>query len=154
MQEQAAFGRNCGIPKGVVPENGTIVRLERNNPSIIKSVPVGRLGYDGNRMVPMQSSLIKERAKLSFQGGVFVTLVLDQKRQLAQSPLFSMMGLTLGGEELDHLTKEMNRLIRQVIHNGYKNTDSLSNEIKAVVRRSINSQIGKKPPVNVHIVQL
>lgn len=154
MQEQADLGLECGIPKVVVPENGTIVRLENNHPSIINSVPVGRLGYDGTRMVPMQSPLVKERAKLSFQGVVFVTVILDRVGQLAKSPVLSMAGVTVGGEEQDHLERDMNRVIRQTVHNGYKDVNSLSNELKIAVRRVTNSWIGKKPPVHIHIVQI
>ncbi|WP_032112299.1 ribonuclease J [Candidatus Paracaedibacter symbiosus] len=154
MQEQAELGLECGIPKVVVPENGTIVCLEKDQPQVINSVPVGRLGYDGNRLIPMQSPLVKERSKLSFQGVVFVTLVLDRAGQVAKPPLLSIMGITTGGEEQEHLERDMNRTIRQVINNGYKNTDSLANELKVGIRRICNNWIGKKPPVNVHIVQI
>jgi ribonuclease J len=134
-----------------VPENGTIIRLEKDKPKIIDVVPTGRLGYDGTRMIPMQSQLVKDRAKLSFQGIICISVALDKSGKIIKNPLISMMGVTIGGEEQNHLEREMDRSIRQVVHNGYKNTDSLANEIKVAVRRVTNNWIGKKPPVNVHI---
>lgn len=154
MQEQARLGLECGIPKVVVPENGTIVRLEKENPKVIGTVPVGRLGYDGTRMIPMQNQLVKDRTKLSFQGIVCLSVILDKSGQLAKSAQLSMIGLTTGGEEQSHLENDMQRAIRNVINNGYKSTDSLANEIKVAVRRITNNWIGKKPTVNVHIAQL
>lgn len=151
MQEQAKLGLECGIAKVVVPENGTIIRLEKDNPRVINQVPVGRLGYDGTRMIPMQSQLVKDRAKLSFQGIIFISVILDKSGQLAKNPLISMIGITIGGEELNHLERDMDRSIRQIVNNGYKNADSLANEIKVAVRRVTNNWIGKKPPVNVHV---
>jgi len=151
MQEQAKLGLECGIPKVVVPENGTIIRLEKDKPKIIDIVPTGRLGYDGTRMIPMQSQLVKDRAKLSFQGIICISVVLDKSGKIIKNPLISMMGVTIGGEEQNQLERDMDRSIRQVVHNGYKNTDSLANEIKVAVRRVTNNWIGKKPLVNVHI---
>ena len=154
MQEQANLGLECGIPKALVPENGTIVRLEKENPKIIGTVPVGRLGYDGTRMIPMQSQIVKDRVKLSFQGIVCLSVVLDKAGKLAKPAQMSMMGLTIAGEEQNHIENDLQRAVRNAINNGFKNTDSLANELKVATRRITNNWIGKKPPVNVHIIQL
>lgn len=154
MQEQAELGLECGIPKVVVPENGTVVRLEKNSPAVVTSVPVGRLGYDGHRLVPMQSPLVKERGKLAIQGAIFLTIALDRSGQLAKSPLISLAGVTLLGEEQENVEREINRVIRQVINNGFRNLESLTEEIKIAVRRVTNHWVGKKPLIAVHFMQM
>lgn len=154
MQEQAELALEYGIPKVVVPENGTIVRLEKNNPTVIDTVSVGRLGYDGHRLVPMQSPLIKERGKLAIQGAIFITITLERSGQLTKTPLISLVGVTLLGEEKENLDREINRVVRQVINNGYRDFESLTEELKISVRRVTNHWIGKKPLVAIHLAQL
>lgn len=153
MQEQARFALECGVPKVVVPENGTLVRLEEKHPKILEFIPVGRLGYDGNRMIPMQSQVVKERTKLSINGAVFLSFTLNKHNDISKPPLLSMMGITLGGEEQTHLENDIQRTIRHTVNNGFKNIESLEQELKTGIRRVINNWIGKKPPVVIHINQ-
>lgn len=151
MQEQAELGLSCGVPKALVPENGTLVRLDRENPAIIDVVPTGRLGYDGNRMVPMISPLVRDRARLGINGSVFVSITLDKAGQLAKVPLTTFLGVCLEGEEMEQVDREVHKAIRQTIHNGYKNGEALKEELRIAIRRTTNTLLGKKPVVEIHI---
>jgi ribonuclease J len=46
LQEQANLGLASGIPKAVIPENGTLIHLASGQPRIIDKVPTGRFGLD------------------------------------------------------------------------------------------------------------
>lgn len=153
MTEQAQFGLECGIEKAVVPENGTIIRLEAENPAIIDMVPVGRLGYDGNRMVPMVDNMIHERARLAVSGALFVTVVLDRSGNISKTPQVGMRGVCLAGEEEEFLDREVHRTIRQTISGDYKDMEDLKEELRVTIRRAVFAFIGKRPSVEVHIIQ-
>lgn len=153
MTEQAELGLSCGIPKAVVPENGSIIRLDIKNPGIIDYVPTGRLGYDGSRMVPMVSTMLSERGKLATNGVVLVSIVLDRNGDLECPPMLSMLGLTVGGEEQEQIERDILRCIRSCVQNGYRDLDTLKEEIRVNIRRVTNNWIGKKAPTEVHILQ-
>lgn len=154
MTEQAELGLSCGIPKAVVPENGSLIRLDADKPGIIDYVPAGRLGYDGSRMIPMVSTMLSERGKLATNGVVFASIVLDRDGELECEPNLSMLGLTVGGEEQVAMERDIMRCIKSCIHNGYNDLDTLNEEIRVNIRRITNNWIGKKAPTEVHIMQV
>jgi ribonuclease J len=154
MTEQANLGLSCGIPKAVVPENGSLIRLDEHNPVIMDYVTAGRLGYDGSRMVPMVSTLLSERGKLASNGAIFVSLILDREGGLECEPTLSMLGLTVGGEEQERLERDILRCIKSCVHNGYQNLQTLQEEIRVNIRRATNNWIGKKAPTEIHIIQV
>ncbi|MBW8310156.1 MAG: ribonuclease J [Candidatus Paracaedibacteraceae bacterium] len=154
MTEQADLGLSCGIPKAVVPENGSIIRLDEHNPGIVEYVTAGRLGYDGSRMVPMISTMLSERGKLATNGAIFVSLVLDREGSLECEPSLSLLGLTIGGEEQQRLERDILRCIKSCIHNGYQNINTLREEVRINIRRVTNNWIGKKSPTEIHIIQV
>lgn len=154
MTEQAELGLSCGIPKAVIPENGSLIRLDIENPAIIDYVPTGRLGYDGSRMVPLFGSMMGERAKLATSGAVFVSVVLDRSGDLECEPRLSLIGLTVGGEEQEHLERDIVRAVRNCVHNGYRDLETLKEEIRVHIRRVTNNWIGKKAPTEIHIIQV
>ncbi len=152
MTEHAKLGLECGIPKTLVPENGTLVRMEKNNPAIIDRVPVGRMGLDGIRLVPMINTMIRDRAQLAVQGSIFISLVIDKNATLSKTPHVTLKGVASGAEETERLDREVHKIIRQTINNGYKTLDGFKEELRNSVRRGVNQWIGKKPVTEIHII--
>ena len=131
-----------------------MIRLDIENPAIIDYVPTGRLGYDGSRMVPLFGSMMGERAKLATSGAVFVSVVLDRSGDLECDPRLSLIGITVGGEEQEHLERDIVRAVRNCVHNGYRDLETLKEEIRVHIRRVTNNWIGKKAPTEIHIIQV
>lgn len=153
MTEQAKLGLESGIPKALVPENGTLIRMERDNPAIIDIVPVGRLGFDGTRLVPMINPMLRDRARLAVQGTIFISLVVDKNATLSKTPQVTFVGVCSGGEEEERLDREIHKVVRQTINNGYRTVEGLKEELRNGIRRSVNQWIGKKPLTEIHIIQ-
>ncbi|WP_010297478.1 ribonuclease J [Candidatus Odyssella thessalonicensis] len=154
MTEQAELGLSCGIAKAVVPENGTVIQLDEHDPKIIDRIPVGRLGYDGSRMVPMVSPMLSERGKLAVNGAVFVTLALDRHGDIDCKPVVSLLGITIGGQEQEGIERDILRAIKTCVNNSYQDLDTLQEEIRVNIRRVTNNWIGKKALTEVHILQV
>jgi ribonuclease J len=153
MMEQASLGLECGIPKAVVPENGTLIQVEADNPRIIDEVPVGQLGLDGTRLVPMINPMIRDRARLAVQGSIFISIAVDKNAILSKTPQITLLGVCSGKEESDRLDREIHKTIRQIINNGFQTLESLKEEIRNSARRVVNQWIGKKPVTEIHIIQ-
>lgn len=152
LQAQAALGLECGIPKAVIPENGTLIHLASGLPKIIDQVPTGRLGIDGNRLIPMGSLMLRDRFRLSVQGTILATIALDKAGQPARPAQLTMLGVAEAGEEKDDLAREINRAIRQILNETQKNDEARLEALRMGIRRVVNSRLGKKPLTEVHLI--
>jgi ribonuclease J len=154
MQAQATLGLECGIPKAVIPENGSLIHLASGLPKIVDQLPSGRLGVDGERLIPMDSLMLRERYKLSLQGTLVVTIALDRAGQSARPLQVTMLGVAEAGEETDDLTKHIQKAIRQTLKEEFKNEDALKEALRIAIRRAANSRLGKKPLTEVHLIKI
>lgn len=154
LQAQAALGLECGIPKAVIPENGTLIHLASGLPKIIDQVPAGRLGIDGNRLIPMNSLMLRDRFRLSVQGTILATIALDKAGQPARPAQLTMLGVAEAGEEKDELAREINRAIRQILNETQKNDEARLEALRVGIRRVVNSRLGKKPLTEIHLIRV
>ncbi|CAO4842570.1 MAG: Ribonuclease J [Holosporales bacterium] len=150
MAEQAKFGKTCGIEQTWVPENGEIISLlPQDKKRSVGSVPVGRLGVDGNSLVAMESDVIKERTRLSAHGAVFVTVYHSKEGYMTQKPKITIIGLTDDKAEHDEIAEDFVPLIRSQL-NG---TGDFQKGIEKALRQHMSKTFEKKPYVCVHLVQ-
>ena len=154
LQEQATLGLESGIPKAVIPKNGTLIHLASGQPKIIDKVPTGRFGLDGDRLIPMNSLMLKDRQRLSIQGTIVVTIALDRVGQPARPMHLTMLGVAEPGEEMDVLSREINKVIRQTLNEGHKNDEARAEALRIIIRRTVNTRLGKKPLTEVHLIQV
>lgn len=154
LQAQATLGLECGIPKAVIPENGTLIHLASGQPKIIDKVPTGRFGLDGDRLVPMDSLMLRDRYRLSIQGTIVVTIALDRVGQPARPIHLTMLGVAEPGAEMDEISREINRVIRQTLNEEQKNDEARAEALRIVIRRAVNTRLGKKPLIEVHLIQV
>ncbi len=74
MAEQARFGASHGIPKTVVQQNGDLVRLAPDGPTIVSHERVGRLVLDGDTIVAADGEAMNERRRIGQRGLIAVTV--------------------------------------------------------------------------------
>lgn len=154
LQAHAVFGLECGIAQSITPENGTLIRLAPGSPEIIDNVPTGRKGFDGNRLIPMDSLMLRDRYRLSIQGTIVVTIALDKVGQPARPMHLTMLGVAEPGEEMDNLSRDISRVIRQTLTDNHKNEEALTEALRVAIRRVVNTRLGKKPLTEVHLIQM
>jgi len=154
LQAQATLGLECGIPKAVIPENGSLIHLASGLPRIVDQVPTGRLGFDGNRLVPMSSPMLRDRFRLSVQGTIMAVVALDKVGQPARPIQLTLLGVVETEEEKDDLTREINRAIRHILNEDFKSDEARLEILRAGIRRVVNTRLGKKPVTEVHLIQV
>lgn len=151
---QAHFAKEQGIRHVLTPSNGFLLKLSGPTPSIMGELTThGRWAVDGKRMIVFNSSIIKERTRLSEQGVVFVTLKTNKNE--IQDTQINICGLVEPGT----IQNDLFKYITQIIHDIFKHAESLLNTkenietVKQKVRNAVNTKIGKKPIVEVHIIE-
>jgi ribonuclease J len=152
MAEQARFGLAEGIPQSIVQSNGDVIRIAPNGPIKTGEVRTGRLILDGDVIIPADGDTINQRRRLSWYGLISVAVALDGSDKLLGEPLIRVHGVPIEDELPDFLEEASDAAIAAI--KGRKgDLDSLRESIRLAVRRVATSWTGKKPIVDVLIVE-
>jgi ribonuclease J len=153
MAEQARFARDCGVPRGVVQQNGQAVRLAPDGPTIIGHERVGRLVLDGDVILPADGNTINERRRLAAYGQISVAVALDGGGRLKGSPEVRLQGIPVE-EDKDDFVADACEAAEAAARAGGKNDEKLGESIRLAVRRKAVEWTGKKPIVDVLLIRV
>ncbi len=152
MAEQARFGLAHGIPKALVQSNGDVVRLAPNGPVIVGKERTGRLILDGDTIIAADGQTINERRRLSWYGLISVAIVLDGKDRLLCEPELRMHGVPIE-QDVDDFIDEAIIAAKKAVKEWTGDIDKLRETTRLAVRRVATAWTGKKPIVDVIIVE-
>jgi ribonuclease J len=158
LTEQLRYARQCGVPHGVIAENGSMLRLHPGPAEIVDHVPVGRFAVEGARLLPVDGDVVRSRRRLSFAGVAVATVVMDRKGRLRDSPRLTVPGLLDDSESdrdvhaaavaaieaaIEALSPEARRIDEEVIE-----------AARRAVRRALREAFGRRPVAEIHIVRV
>jgi ribonuclease J len=152
MAEQARFGLAEGIPQAIVQSNGDVVRLAPNGPAKLGEERTGRLILDGDVIIAADGETINQRRRLSWYGLISVAIALDGNDNLVGDPVFRMHGIPVEDEREDFID-EINDVAVKAVNAWKGDMDKLREDVRLAVRRVATSWTGKKPIVDVMIVE-
>jgi len=158
LTEHAEFAAKAGVDCVVKAHNGDVVLLAPGEPGIIDEVPSGRLGKDGNTLVPLGDESLRARQKLAFSGVVTVALAVDKKGDLVGVPDIMLAGVptkTGSGAKLDEVVDDavfqtFDGLSRQQ----RRDANVVSTALEKAVRNSVYGAWGKRPSVHVLVIEV
>lgn len=149
MVEQARFGLDEGIAKAIVQSNGDVVRLAPNGPRKVGNENTGRLILDGDVILPADGQTINERRRIASFGQISVAVALDGKRLLGR-PVIKTQGVPVE-EDRDAFFAEASDDAAKAVRDA-KSLDKLPEAVRLAVRRCAVRWTGKKPVVDVLVV--
>lgn len=152
MSEQARFGLAEGIPKAIVQSNGDVIRLAPKGPQKIGEERTGRLILDGDVIIPADGDTMNQRRRLSWYGMITVAIAVDGDNNLLGDPEFRMHGVPIEDEREDFLD-EATAAVLKAVKDRKGDTEKLRESVRLAVRRIATSWTGKKPIVDVMIVE-
>jgi ribonuclease J len=146
------FALGQGIADVAIPRDGHIIRLCPGPLASIDEAPCGRLHVDGRLIVPGEDGPARQRRKLSFAGIVFVSVVLNQRSDLAAAIEAIGDGLPMGIE--GELTAAAEQAFSAMPKPRRRDHEALAEAIRAAVRRAADGLWGKKPIVKVAVAEV
>ncbi len=152
MAEQARFGRSCGVPQALVQSNGDVVRLAPGTPAIVGNERTGRLVLDGDVILPAGGGTLNERRKIAEHGVMSVAIARDRKGNMFGSAQVRLQGVPVE-DDRDSFIKEACDAAQKAAASGEKDENKLREAIRLAVRRVATEWTGKKPIVDVLIIQ-
>ncbi len=152
LAEHARWGLANGIPKAIKQENGDVIRLSPNGPKKIGTERVGRLVLDGDVILPADGTTINTRRRLSRDGLMTVALPVGQGRKLAGRPLIRAFGVPVEADLEDFIADATDAATRA--WEPGKDPVKTLEAVRLAVRRCATLWTGKKPTIDVSLVEL
>ena len=157
LRSHARLARDCGIGTVAEIEDGVLLRITKDRVERLGEIRVGRLGLDGGRLVPLDSEHVRARRRLSEQGVVTASLVLNGKGRSLTEPRVSSRGI-VAEDEVEELASE---LAGRGIHalerlNGMQRRDdgTVEDTVRTAMRRHVRANYGRRPLVEVHVMRI
>jgi ribonuclease J len=153
MAEQARFAEELGVPRSVVQENGTVVRLAPDGPKILGHERAGRLVVDGDVILPADGTTINERRRIAAYGQISVAVALDGAGRVKGGPDLRLQGIPVE-EDKDDFIADACEAAEDAARKGGKDDEKLREAIRLAVRRKAVEWTGKKPIVDVMVLRV
>jgi ribonuclease J len=152
LAEQARLALSHGVHAAVVQKNGDVIRLAPGEPTKIDEVRVGRLVLDGDVILPADGSTINERRKIGFGGLITVAVPVGEDGDLAGTPLIRPFGVPVEEDRDDFIADATDAATRAFKPRG--DEDQMREAVRLAVRRCATLWTGKKPLVEVMLLQV
>ena len=156
LEEHAKLALVCQVPKAIVAENGTLVRLGPNEAGIRGEVESGRLALDGNRLVAMDGELVRGRTRALYNGSVVLSAVLDGDGEWAAEPELSTIGVLETGEEniAEAAIDAARQALKSLSAKKRMNDGEVRETLRIAVRRTFRKTLDKNAQTTVHLIRV
>ena len=156
LEEHAKLALVCQVPKAIVAENGTLVRLGPNEAGIRGEVESGRLALDGNRLVAMDGELVRGRTRALYNGSVVLSAVLDGDGEWAAEPELSTIGVLETGEEniAEAAIDAARQALKSLSAKKRMNDGEVREALRIAVRRTFRKTLDKNAQTTVHLIRV
>ncbi|MEE2704837.1 MAG: ribonuclease J [Pseudomonadota bacterium] len=108
LKSHLKIAQNCKVPNCILVENGMLTLLAPGVPGVKDQVFYGRMSWEGNRALPYQGTVLKERKKIHYNGAIFITIVIQKKPILLKDLKISVISLPLQADENEISNLESN----------------------------------------------
>lgn len=152
MHEQARFALSQGVPRAVQQQNGEIIRLAPDGPQKIGHAPVGRLVLDGDVILPADGATMGERRRIALYGQMSVAVAIDRKGRLLGEPQVRIQGVPVE-EDREDLIDAAADAAAEAVKKDWRDREKLRESLRLAVRRVAVRFTGKKPVVDVLLIE-
>lgn len=157
IQEHVAFAKACQVPEALAPENGMLIRLAPGPAEVVARVPAGRLALDGKVLVAADSEAIRHRHRLSFNGVIMGSVVIDKAGKLLAPPQISFEGLmeaTAAGEAIATIQASIADALGELPKSKRSDDAEIAEAARLAARRWYHKTYDKKPVTKIHVIRV
>jgi ribonuclease J len=152
LAEHARVALDHGVAHAVVQKNGDVIRLAPDGPKKLDEVRVGRLVLDGDVILPADGSTVNERRRIGYGGLITVAVPIGDDGQLAGKPLVRPFGVPVEQDRDDFIADATDAATRAF--SADTDEDRMREAVRLAVRRCATLWTGKKPVVEVMLLQV
>jgi ribonuclease J len=154
LTAHAELAREAGA-EAVLLEDGDVLNLAPGRVEVVDSAVTGRLVVDGNRLVPLDGSVMAARKRMLFNGVAVASLAVDASGRLMGRPRVSAPGLFVPDDpEIVRIGGEMATALGDLPAATRRDDDSLTEAARTALRRALGKRLQKRPLVEVHVLRV
>lgn len=153
----AKLAEDCQVPKAIVGHNGSMIRLAPGPGEIIDEVFTGRLAMDGRRLINLESTVIRDRRRMVYNGSAVATIILGPDGTISGLPMVSLHGIEeadTDGDVTDEVVEAIITAVERLPRRDRDDDDTVSETARRAVRRSLRELCGKRPQTEIHLVRV
>ena len=156
IRKQRKLAQENGVGEVLVVHNGEVVLYNQGQGEIVSEVFTRKLGVDRNKLVALDSQLIKNRRRIAYNCSLFISVVFGADWQMHDLQIDSID--ILEEPEFSELKDEIIAEIKKDIAKELVKLNFKENAVKeylaARIRRRIFKQTDIKPVVFMHFTRL
>lgn len=156
LHGQATFALSAGVPEAKVAFNGDVMRLAGGDFEELGKVKVGRIGLDGSATVSLDGEAIRERRRMRMDGVALITIVIDDRGELAADSMVTLAGLDVGENEdlMAAMEESIDDAVEDLSAKAKRDDDPIEDAARSALRRVLRKHTGKRPRINVHVARV
>ncbi len=156
LREHANLARENGRASMVVV-NGAVCDLTGKEPHVVEHVEAERTYLDGSVLIGALDGVVRDRIRMALNGHVMVNVILEGNTALGDAWV-EIMGLPEAGASraalVEVLEEDLSQYLGRAKHKTMADDDKLGEELRRIVRKTSQDEIGRKPEVTVVISRL
>lgn len=160
LEAQAALARDAGVEHVLVPENGAVIRLDGDVPTVAGRVETGVLAVErGGRILPAGHGAIAERRKAAADGVVHISVVLDGGGAVAGDGAVDTIGvlddaLDADADALDDLYDAVMDRLEALDDRARADDAAVEDALARAARKWAWRKLGLRPQTLVHVLRV
>lgn len=145
LVQHAKLAKNAGFPSQNIHivENGQIIEFANGNLQVKERIPGSYVFVDGSRVGDIGPSVVREREKLSQEGVVLISIVLNSKGELHEEPEVISRGLVYKHGE-SNILEQTEQKVADVVR---RSEGNLHNQVTQSIKSFLYSKTKKRPVV-------
>lgn len=159
LEAHAELAQKCQIKNTLVPQNGSVIRIDQDGAEQIGVIETGILAVEPQRIIAADHQAIVARRKLQYTGAVHITLVIDARGDLVAEPQITCLGLTDPDDPDDQkfekdLLAEVKDTLADMEQDDRYDDHIVHEDVRIAVRRLVHYALGMKAKVTVHLIRI
>ncbi len=157
LKQHSFLAKELGVKFPMLITNGDILQLAPGSPYIYDQCKTGRLFLDGKNLVSSDSYHIRDRKRMSYNGILHITCLLDKKMQLKDNPIVYSCGIVdeeNGEDYTNYLLEEEIYKFFEDQRNIFKKEKKVHKSLESFSKNFIYKLTGKKPLTNISIIHI
>lgn len=156
LHNHAMLASSSGIKNVLVPHEGAVIRLKKDDFEIEDSVQVDTLLVDGIQLVPLNGDIRKERGDLLESGVVVASLTVNKKKKSVNCDDISFVGIfeKTEREEKQQIISDIVASIAANCSNDDMHDNVIEKTATKIIKDVIANERGLRPTVIVHIINV